>query len=125
MGLFHTAAISIQRIYFEIWPNNVNLNEMFTNEVYYLLHELVIASVRMPKTKFQHLAGDNFTFTRRLHRLLLINCGIETIDVHTFDVIGRTLYYINLMDNRIKYINFDMFRYVYETKFHFCPFGHL
>lgn len=65
-GLFDLAFVKISIIHCIGWPNDVNLSEMFANEVYYMLKLLLIKNVQLPQTKFRRLAADNFTSFRRL-----------------------------------------------------------
>lgn len=80
-------------------------------------------NVQWPYMKFRHLAAANFTFTRRLRVLWLVNCGIETIDVNTFYAIGHTLRAINLNQNKIRSLSFDMLSMLYESTSDLVTFG--
>lgn len=117
INLFDPIAGTMKFIEFEIWPNNVNLIDSFARETYRMLEGLVIENVQMPQSKFQYLSANDFKTFRRLRFLELINCGIEVIDAHTFDYIGRLLIKLILNLNRIKAINVDMFRKIYESKY--------
>lgn len=117
-GLFDGLANEISHIEFGIWPNNVNLNDMFATEVYRHLKELFIAEIEAPHTKFRRLAAINFTSFRRIEELKLIHCGIEVIDADAFDSIARWLRLVNLDSNSIKYVNLRMFRRIVESKWH-------
>lgn len=116
MGLFDSVARSIMFIKFYVWPNDVILDEMFNNDPCRNLETLHIQNVDAPQMQFRLLTATNFSTFRRLQELHLINCGIEVIDRHAFDAIGHTLSYINLENNRITFIDFDMFRSFFETK---------
>lgn len=117
-GLFAPAIATLKGIFFFRWPNDMSLDEVFADDVYHMLFTIVIRHVVSPQTKFRALTATNFTSIRRLNALSLVDCGIETIDLHTFDVIGRTLRYLSLSDNRIKFISVDMFRNIIESKYH-------
>lgn len=114
-GIFEPLAVSLNSIICKKWPSNVDLNEMFANQKFYVLKTFYIENVDWPQAKFRQLHATNFTAFRRVKELYLINCGIETIDRHAFDVIGRTLRTINLDKNWIKLITFDMFRIFFEA----------
>lgn len=115
-GLFNSVALSLWSIRMNRWTSRVNLNEMFAHEAFRHVTKLRIQNVQAPQKKFRHLASKNFTAFRRLNELSLINCGIETISERTFDRIGYWLERINLEDNRIKAVNVETFRQVFETK---------
>lgn len=115
IGLFDPIASSINVIKSNRWPNDVSLNEMFANQLFRLLRKLTIYNAEEPQSKFRLLAASNFTSFRRLQVLLLSNCGIEIIDEHAFDDVGRTLQTISLFMNRIKFINIQMFRIIFES----------
>lgn len=114
-GVFDYMAVQMITFELSIWPNNVNLNEMFAFDVFHNLRIFEIWQVQWPRTQFRHLDAANFSFTRRLKTLSLINCGIETIDRHTFALIGRKLEKLNLAGNRIQTIDVDTFQQLYET----------
>lgn len=114
--LFEPLRVAIGRIEYMIWPSSVNMNDMFGRNMFRMLKVLRIQNVDMPQTKFRRLAATNFTSFRRLKHLYLINCGIEVIDRHTFDGVGHTLSDIYLDKNRIKNVDVDMFRELFETK---------
>lgn len=117
-GVFDQIVATMRVIKIFAWPNDVNLNEMFDNMKYRLLISLCIEEVTQPQLNFRLLANANFTSIRRLESLYLIACGIEVIDLHAFDTIGNTLQDINLSLNRIKTVNIEMFRMIFETKLH-------
>lgn len=114
-SLFNAIANSIWELYINGWPENNNLNGMFTQAMrkMTLLH---IGHVVLPQSKFYRLSASNFTAFRRLKILKLIDCGIFVIDEGTFDVIGRTLEELYLEQNWIVHFNLEMFRAFYETK---------
>lgn len=115
-GIFDPMANSIGKLYLVEWPNNANMNEMGAHVVYRALSVLDIRHVQSPQTKFRRLTAANFTAFRRLKELYLLNCGIEAISEHAFDVVGRTLVYVHLAKNRIKFINLAMIRQIFESK---------
>lgn len=115
-GLFDPIASSISKMHLFIWPDSINLNEMFSNEVYRMLKVMDIRHVQLPQRKFLVLAATNFTAFRRVHRLILSDCGIETIQEHAFDAIARTLEFIYLGNNWIKRVTVAMFRSIFESK---------
>lgn len=115
INLFAPTKTTIEAIEIHGWPNNVGLDELFGDEVFYRLLILHIQDVQMPQSKFRSLTASNFTSMRHLFFITLQNCGIETIDQHTFDAVGRTLNVLILSGNRIKSINLDMFRVMFET----------
>lgn len=129
IGLFDALATSAFHFMCYIWPNNVNFDEMFANVSYRVLHQLIVNNLEFPQTKFRALAASNFTFTRRLERLSLINCGIETIAEDTFDGMARSLEFINLSRNFITFVSFQMYRCVFESTSRFQLFqednGHM
>lgn len=114
IGLFEAISASVFYFYMLTWPNNINLNEMFANQSFHALENVIIKNVQMPQTKFRQLAASNFTFARRLRHLTMVHCGIEAIAEGTFDGVARTLQYIDLSDNWIKFVIFRMFRRVLE-----------
>lgn len=114
--LFDSIAVSVWDIKYTHWPSDASLNDIFADEVFRNLVTLQIENVQQPQTKFRYLTASNFTFTRRLNMLSLVNCGIEVIERCAFDAIGRLLTTINLSQNRIKSIDIDMFRIMMETK---------
>lgn len=116
-GLMDPAIDSLEHFQFDTWPANINLDEMFANDVYRMLNMLHIENVALPRTKFRLLASTNFTAFRRLGGLYLIDCGIEVIDEHAFDPVASTLIFINLENNLIKFFNFEMFRLPFESKY--------
>lgn len=116
VGLFDAMASTLLTLSLHSWPNNLNLDEMFTNETYRILRHLQIINVKPPPTKFRKLAASNFTFTRRLQKLWLMYCGIEVIAQNAFDGIAHTLIYLNLQWNLIKTLDLRMFRKIYESK---------
>lgn len=97
------------------WPSNVNLNEMFGNGDFRTLLFMLIRNVAKPQTKFRYLAAANFSTFRRLEQLALINCGIEVIEEGVLDAMAGTLYFIDLRGNRLKYVDINMFRSVFES----------
>lgn len=113
--LFDSASESMHELGFSNWPNNINLDEMFGNQVYRMLSQLTIDSVTLPQTKFNLLSASNFTAFRRLSFLHLRYCGIEVIDEYAFDVVGRTLLEIDLTYNRIKVVHIELFRVFLES----------
>lgn len=115
-GLFDPLADSISLLRHEVWPNSINMDEMFANVPFRLLRILYIENVAEPQTKFRHLAASNFSAFNRLEFLFLMYCGIETIDARTFDGIGHTLRFINLGGNELMTISVDTFRRVFESK---------
>lgn len=115
-GLFGPANVTLSTIKFDRWPNEINLNEMFANEIYRQINFLYIMNLQMPQTKFRVLAAANFTSLRQVRSLYLINCGIEVIEGNAFRAIAHSLEMINLDLNRITVINVDMFRRVFESK---------
>lgn len=94
------------------WPNHIGLNDLNIRK----LRGLVIRNVAAPQTKFRVLTADNFTKIPHLKQLTLEHCGIEWIDEHAFDVIVDHLDILSLQDNRIKLINVEMFRRIFEAK---------
>lgn len=98
------------------WYANINLNDMFNVGQYSAMRDLFIRANEAPQTKFKLLHRDNFTAIRMVRSLFLVDCGIEVIDEHAFDAIGRRLIYISLQGNHIKLINIVMFRKIFETK---------
>lgn len=115
-GVFDPIASTIHEIYVQPWPGNVNLNEMFGNEKYRLLNVLHIHAVDQLYKKFSLLAAANFTSFTRLRELTLIDCSIQVIDRHAFDVVARTLRLIDLNGNCIKTLNVEMFRIFLEIQ---------
>lgn len=116
-GVMDVIFQSLREVHLNGWPSEINLKEMFGNVRYRIVILLYIRNVVEPQTKFRLLAADNFTSFRTLNYIYFINCGIEVIHERTFDVVGRTLSEIFLMQNRIKTINLEMFRNFFETKF--------
>lgn len=115
-GHFHPFAETIELIAYEIWPNTINLDQMFDGKVYSRVSSLTITLVEWPRTIFRTLAASNFTAFRNLAELVLMNCGIEVIQPDTFYVIGKTLEIVDLDGNAIKIVVLDMFRTMFETK---------
>lgn len=105
------------------WPNNVNLDEIFAGQAFRRLQHLTIEKVAPPQMKFRVLAASNFTAFYRLRVLQLVNCGIETIEEHTFHSIGETLALLRLDRNPIKSLNLDTFRAILETKIWIASIG--
>lgn len=116
-GLFYKLADILRQLKISGWPSDLNLNEMFDNQMYRTVTTLHIEHVASPQRKFRLLHASNFTAFRRLQYLLFIDCGIEVISDKTFDVVGRTLWIIHLTANWIKAVSFEMFRIFFETKF--------
>lgn len=115
-ALFNLNSMKFRFIIFDVWSNGNNLNEMFTGETFGGLVRLEISNVDLPQDTFRYLHASNFTPFRHLQRLDLINCGIEVIDSHAFDVVGRTLKWLHLDRNWIKVFNVETFRILFETK---------
>lgn len=116
IGFFDRYAATMLNIHCNGWPDDIGLNDMFANEAFRVLHTLSITNVRGSQSKFQRLAAVNFTMIRRLNYLILVNCGIEIIELNAFDVVGRALRLLRLNSNRIKSIDIDMFRILFESK---------
>lgn len=114
-ALYHPFYVTLSIIRHVGWSNTINLNDMFADQIYRHLGLIEIYDVEMPQTVFRKLTEANFTAFRRLEALSLVNCGIESIDEHAFDYIGRTLLYINLDRNWIKFISVAMFRLAFES----------
>lgn len=119
IGLYDSLANTILDIRCSAWPSTIGLNGMFGNEKYRLLRVLTIANVESPQTMFHTLARANFTSFKRLKHLHLIKCGIEVVDDHAFDAISHTLEVMNLEGNRIKFINVEIFRGIFEANSRF------
>lgn len=119
IGLFDEADVTLHTLKVVGWPNNCNLEEMFANEMFRMLKILQIRSVQMPQTRFRRLTATNFTSIRRLNNLILYDCGIEVIDENAFEVVGRSLVYVNILWNRLKTITFQSVRIFYESKVDF------
>lgn len=116
--VFDPIATTIDKIDILTWPNDINLNEMFSKQHFDELHILYISNVDMPRTVFRVVAASNFSSFCCLLELFLIRCGIEVIEDDAFDVIGRNLRYLDLRNNRIKFIGTRMFRPVFESEFY-------
>lgn len=116
IGLFDPLATKMWILSFDIWPNSINLNEMFAREAFRMMKSLDISNVELPQTYFRVLSAANFTAFRRLQELHLLNCGIEVIHERTFDKIAHTLVNVYLKSNWIKTINLAMFRHIFEKK---------
>lgn len=110
-SVFDVAVASIGGITFTTWPSDMNLNDVFGNETY---RQLIM--LRIHNAKFRFLSADNFSTIRWLSYLELNRCGIELIEQHTFDVVGHSLTDIILFENRLKTVNFKMFRPLFESK---------
>lgn len=115
-GFFEELIDTISDIEYHGWPGHIGLSDMFIGGQYRVLHMLHIENVPEPSLKFRLLAASNFSTIKHLRILRLVRCGIETIDEHAFDVIGRSLLWLYLYQNRIKFINVEMFRTIFETK---------
>lgn len=117
-GIFNSRSNSMSVIAFDTWPdNNNNLNELFAgSEAFRVLVILEISNVELPQKSFRLLHASNFSSFRRLKKLHLENCGIEAIDVHAFNAVGRTLVWLNLERNWIQTIDIEVFRIFFETK---------
>lgn len=115
-GLFDSMMTTISSInYKNCWPSDINLNEMFAVGYYRQLHRLSIRTlVTKMQNKFHRLAADNFTSLIVLANLVLFDCGIEVIDEHAFNRIGKTLKTLVLSRNRIVSVHLEMFRIAYE-----------
>lgn len=113
--LFKSHASILMEIYYEIWPNDINLNDMFGDAIYRQMQLLKIANVEGESGKFRILTAANFTSFRRLEYIILNNCGIEVIDGQVFDGIMETLQFIDLYGNRIKHIDLNTFRRAFEA----------
>lgn len=115
VGVFDPLATTLCLFSFSVWPKNINLNAMFADGVYRMVKSLDIANVELPQLQFRVLAAANFSSFRRLQELHLINCGIEVIEVNTFDQLGVMLNNVALNGNWIKTISFGMFRQIFES----------
>lgn len=116
LQLFDFAIDTVRHILCKVWPNDINLNEMFANQRFRRLSTIFIDRLAWPQDKFRILDASNFTAMPRLEKLILNDCGLIAIDEHAFDVVGRTLNTVLLENNRIKAITVDMFRLLFETK---------
>lgn len=114
-GLFDAFATDVQHISIDPWPNNINLNKMFRENVYRHLTILYVSNAEWPKSQFRVLAAANFSSFRMLQNLTLANCGIEVIMPRTFDAIAHSLEHISLNSNYIKFVNVEMFRKIFES----------
>lgn len=115
-GLFDAMVGQLVILIFMGWANNVNLNEMFENEVFRNMEVLHIANLQLPQKRFRLLAYANFTMFRKVEKLYLNNLGIEVIMEHAFDVIAPTLDHIVLDGNKIKSMEMEVFRRIFESK---------
>lgn len=114
VGLFDSFTMA-RIISFIGWPRSSSLNEIFGNIILSDLLQLYITDIVGTPSKFRVLDASNFTFFPRLTELVFINCGIEVINDHTFDDIGRTLTNINLNENRIEVVALNMFLVFLES----------
>lgn len=113
-SMFRPLCVTLTEINLDGWHANLNINELFHIDQYKWLRSLQVKNVREPKFRLLH--RDNFTSIRNLNSLILMECGIEVIDEHAFDVIARKLDYISLYGNPIKIIGIEMFRLIFESK---------
>lgn len=116
-GIFDNVGNIISIIAFFRWPNNLSLKDIFGSGKFANINLMQIKNVEFPQTKFRHLAADNFTSFRRIEKLFLSKCGIEVIDGRTFNGLAKGLRYINLDENRIKFIDVTMFRLFLESNY--------
>lgn len=115
-NLFSSVASSLMTLEFVGWPSSTGMDDIFAGSVYELLICLQISDVQLPQTRFRVLAQTHFVTFRIIGVLRLVNCGIEVIDERAFDGIARTLTRLDLSDNRIKFVDIEMFRKIFETK---------
>lgn len=61
------------------------------------------------------LTSTTFHGLLKIRTLALIRCNIEAIESNTFDLVGRTLTYLNLSENRLTKISATFFRAIFDT----------
>lgn len=98
-------------------PNDLNLNDIFdlqdNNKNWNWIINFIYIRSRSPK--FRVLAANNFSYLPMLISLNLAHCGVEIIEANTFDFISSTLQNLHLNNNKMMFIEPNMFYKIVDT----------
>lgn len=95
------------------FPDDLHFNDLFGNAR--LSNLCTIHMVADNQTRSRTLAAANFSGLSVIYALSLPSCGIEIICADTFSYIGETLTNIDLAFNKIKTVNYIIFRTFFTT----------
>lgn len=102
----------LERVLIETLPDHLGLNDLFNFKD--SSWRITAISFHSNSPKFRLISATNFTKLNQLNNIRLQKCGIEIIEWGAFDQIARQLWTLNLMDNKLKHLQYDLFNYVIE-----------
>lgn len=120
-NLFGDSRSSFQTLLYDHITYDFSFNQLFARRMP-ALHNIALSSDLDYSNVSRTLAPANFSRLPVIRYLSFKSCGIATILANTFDYIAYTLKYLNLNNNKLKTLRYEMFaafldRYIGNRKY--------